>query len=704
MRASQQKGRGAVSNRAGRFEALAVEAVDDGWGIADEPLPPLETRVLPEPAQSVITRNSSPDIPFEQSINPYRGCEHGCVYCLAGGTRILMGDGGLTPLAELAVGDEIYGTVKRGHYRRYVRTRVLAHWRTRKPAYRVRLADGTELVASADHRFLTERGWKFVARGEGGSCCPQLTLNNTLMGFGAIPAFPRGGDSNDYRRGYLCGLVRGDGHLGVYRYARPGRANGDQCRFRLALADTEALNRAAVFLSGFGIGTDRFLFQAATSTRRVMEAIRTSARASVAAIGRLIEWPERPEGEWVRGFVGGIFDAEGSFSAGTIRIANTDCRIIDVLSGALRSLRFDSVVETPRPGAPKPVHYVRVRGGLREHLRFIGAFDPSIARKRDIEAQAVKSAASLEIVEMEPLGRSCELFDITTGTGDFVANGVISHNCFARPSHAYVNLSPGLDFETRLFFKKDAALRLREELNRRSYRCSPINLGANTDPYQPLEKRLGITRSLLEVLAECHHPVTIVTKSALVARDMDFLQRLAVEQLVRVFVSITTLDDELKRRMEPRAASPAARLAVIARLSAAGIPTGVMFAPVVPAINDHELEGVLEAAAKAGARTAGYLLLRLPGEVRDLFYEWLDTHYPDRAKRVRTRIRELRGGRDNDPRFGHRMRGQGPWADLLRRRFEECCRRTGLEKGRRPPLATGLFRPPNRSPGQMELW
>jgi DNA repair photolyase len=356
MAQGHQKGRGAASNRTGRFEALAVEAVDDGWGIADEPLPPLETTVLPEPAQSVITRNNSPDIPFDQSINPYRGCEHGCVYC------------------------------------------------------------------------------------------------------------------------------------------------------------------------------------------------------------------------------------------------------------------------------------------------------------------------------------------------------------YSRPSHQYLNLSAGLDFETKLFYKKDAALHLREELNRRAYKCSPINLGANTDPYQPLERRLGITRSLLEVLAESHHPVTVVTKGALVVRDIDVLSRLAAERLVKVFVSVTTLDDELKRRMEPRAAAPRARLAAISKLAAAGIPTGVMFAPVVPAINDHELEAVLDAAAAAGANTAGYVLLRLPGEVRELFYEWLELHYPDRARRVRSRINELRGGRDNDPRFGHRMRGQGPWADLLRRRFDAACRRNGLESGRAAPLTTELFRPPNRSPDQMDLW
>jgi DNA repair photolyase len=276
--------------------------------------------------------------------------------------------------------------------------------------------------------------------------------------------------------------------------------------------------------------------------------------------------------------------------------------------------------------------------------------------------------------------------------------------CFARPSHAYVNLSPGLDFETRLFFKKDAAERLREELGRRAYRCSPISLGSNTDPYQPLERRLAVTRGILEVLAESHHPVTIVTKSALVIRDLDLLQRLAAERLTRVFVSVTTLDDELKRRMEPRAASPAARLATIKRLAEAGIPTGVMFAPVIPALNDHELEGVLAAAAEAGAATAGYLLLRLPGEVRELFYEWLETHYPGRANRVRSRIRQLRNGRDNDPRFGSRMRGQGPWAELLRRRFETACRRHGIEHGRAKPLETSLFSPPNRAPGQMELW
>jgi DNA repair photolyase len=704
MRTLEHKGRGAVSNRTGRFEALSVEPVDDGWGIADEPLPPLATQVLPEPAQSVITHNNSPDVPFDQSINPYRGCEHGCVYCMSGDTPILLGDGSLKPLAELSVGDEIYGTFRFGTYRRYAITHVFAHWRTNKPAWRVRLADGTELVASGDHRFLTDRGWKYVEKGAGGAQRPYLTLNNSLMGFGGIAASARREHSRDYRRGYLSGLIRGDGHIGSYVYQRPGRGQAAQHRFRLAMADFEPLERAEAFLADFGIGVSRFLYLAETEARRRMEAIRTSARASVAAIKKLIEWPDQPTGDWVLGYVSGMFDAEGSYSHGIIRIANTDRKMIEVLLDGLKGLRFDTIVETTRPASPKPMHYVRVRGGLREHLRFFGLFDPAIPRKRDFQAQTIKSAAKLEIVEIEPLGRNIEMYDITTGTGDFVANGVISHNCFARPSHAYVNLSPGLDFETRLFFKKDAALRLRSELNRKAYKPSPINLGANTDPYQPLERRMGITRSILEVLSEAHHPVTIVTKSSLVVRDLDLLQALAAEQLVRVLVSLTTLDDELKRRMEPRASGPAARLAAISRLSAAGIPVGIMFAPVVPAINDHELEAVLEKAAGAGAKSAGYLLLRLPGEVKDLFYEWLLVHYPERANRVRSRIREMRGGRDYDSRFGHRMRGQGPWADLLRRRFEEACRRHGLERGRGPPLTTALFRPPNRAPGQMALF
>lgn len=276
--------------------------------------------------------------------------------------------------------------------------------------------------------------------------------------------------------------------------------------------------------------------------------------------------------------------------------------------------------------------------------------------------------------------------------------------CFARPAHAYVNLSPGLDFETRLFYKQDASLRLREELSRPRYRCSPIALGTNTDPYQPIERQYRVTRSILELMLECGHPVSIVTKSAMVLRDLDLLAPLASRGLARVYLSVTTLDDDLKRRMEPRAASPRARLAAVGELSRAGVPTGVMYAPVIPAINDHELEAVVEAAAASGAGSMAYILLRLPLEVRDLFYQWVETHFPDRAGRVRNRIRDMRNGRDSDPRFGSRMRGSGPWAALLKTRFEAACRRAGLPRGEDRPLDTTAFRPPRPESGQLDLW
>ena len=276
--------------------------------------------------------------------------------------------------------------------------------------------------------------------------------------------------------------------------------------------------------------------------------------------------------------------------------------------------------------------------------------------------------------------------------------------CFARPAHAYVNLSPGLDFETRLFFKQGAATRLRAELSRPGYQCSPIALGTNTDPYQPVEREHRVTRSILEVMVETDHPVTIVTKATLVLRDLDLLRELAGRDLLRVYLSVTTLDEDLKRRMEPRAASPRARLAAVRELARAGIPVGVMYAPVIPAVNDHELEAIVEAAAEAGAGAVDYILLRLPGEVRGLFYEWLEVHFPDRVGRVRSRIRSLRGGRESDPRFGSRMRGSGPWADLLRRRLDAARRRAGLEADPWRPLDTARFRRPGPAGGQLELW
>jgi DNA repair photolyase len=275
--------------------------------------------------------------------------------------------------------------------------------------------------------------------------------------------------------------------------------------------------------------------------------------------------------------------------------------------------------------------------------------------------------------------------------------------CFARPSHAYLGLSPGLDFETRLFYKADAAKLLREELAQKGYSPQPIMLGANTDPYQPLERRLGITRSLLEALYEHRHPAYVLTKSSLILRDAELLAAMAAERLLRVYVTLTTRDRELKRRLEPRAAAHHARVEVIRELSRRGVPVGVLVAPVIPAVNDHELEALLEDAAAAGAHSAGYVLLRLPLEVAGLFRQWLDTHMPGRAAHVMSLVQAARGGRDNTSAWGERMRGTGPWAKLLRDRFHLARRRLGLSSaGELPPLDISRFRPPAGG-GQLEL-
>ena len=273
--------------------------------------------------------------------------------------------------------------------------------------------------------------------------------------------------------------------------------------------------------------------------------------------------------------------------------------------------------------------------------------------------------------------------------------------CYARPTHAYLGYSPGLEFETRLHVKPQAPALLREALSKRGYRCSPIALGVNTDAYQPIERTQRITRALLEVMLEFRQPVTIVTKSALVERDIDLLGELAKLGLAQVMISVTTLDRELARTMEPRAAAPHRRLQVIDRLARADVPCGVLMAPMIPFLNDAELEGLLQAVRDAGAMDANYVLLRLPLEVADLFESWLQAHYPDRAQRVMNRLRDCRGGKTNDSRFGHRMRGDGVFADLIRRRFDKARQRLGFEG--MPTLRCDRFRAAQGS-GQIGLF
>jgi DNA repair photolyase len=596
-------------------------------------------------------------MPFEWTINVYRGCSHSCSYCSSGDTPILMADGRTKPLEDVRVDDAIYGTVFDGKYRRYVVTRVLDHWSTVKPAYRVTLEDGTQLVTSGDHRFLTDRGWKHVTGSEhGGRRRPFLTLNNKLLGTGRFAAPPEGGP--EYRRGYLCGMIRGDGHLGSYGYMRPGRANGDVHRFRLALVDLEALRRSRTYLVESGIGTTEFIFQEAVGASKQVSAIRTSTRRGVTAIQELVSWPRGPSVEWRKGFLAGIFDAEGSYSTGILRICNTDQAIVEQITSCLRQLGFSYGVETQGLTRAKPVTVVRLRGGLREHLRFFHTVDPSITRKRTIDGTAIKSNALLRVASIEPLGVDLPLYDITTGTGDYIANGVVSHNCFARPSHTYLNFDAGRDFENRIVVKVNAVEVLRRELRRPSWRGAHVAMGTNTDPYQRCEGRYRLTRGVLEVLRDHANPCSILTKSPLLLRDLDLLVELAATAGFTANLSIGTLDEEVWRRSEPGTPHPRARMAAVKRLVAAGVPCGILMAPILPGISDRpeQLQAVVRAAADAGASHVTPITLHLRRGVKEEFMPWLEQAYPELVADYRRMYRGANAPKAVAEAIGERVR------------------------------------------------
>ncbi|MDF1747726.1 MAG: PA0069 family radical SAM protein [Alphaproteobacteria bacterium] len=276
--------------------------------------------------------------------------------------------------------------------------------------------------------------------------------------------------------------------------------------------------------------------------------------------------------------------------------------------------------------------------------------------------------------------------------------------CFARPTHAYLGLSPGLDFETKLFWKPDAAALLTAELAKPKYRCAPIAFGTNTDPYQPVERETLATRGLLQVLRDCAHPFSIVTKNALVCRDLDLIAPAGLVNQTRVMLSITTLDRSLANKMEPRASTPEKRLEAIRRLSDAGVPTGVLVAPIIPAVNDHEIEEILSRAAEAGATSAGHVLLRLPLEIADLFKEWLATHMPDRSERVLSLIRQSRGGQLYRSKFGERMRGTGPYADMIATRMKLARKRFSLDRRTLDTMDCSAFTPPRKPSSQLSLF
>ncbi|MCE7481111.1 Rv2578c family radical SAM protein [Microbacterium profundi] len=520
------------------------QTIDDADGAA---LPGMENRTgivrsvtTPEFAgmtfHEVLARSalnhvpSGSRMPFSWTINPYRGCSHACVYCVSPDTLVLCADGRQRRIDDLLVGDEIIGTERQGNYRRYVRTRVLAKWGTQKPAYRVTLADGTVIIASGDHRFLTDRGWKHVADAERGQR-PHLTANNRLMGFGAQVA--------------------------------------------------------------------------------------------------------RPE-------------------------------ILQLITSSMTELRIPHVSEPPRPNG---VSCVRVTGGLPQRQRFFDLTQPAIMRKLGIEGSAVKSASDLRIVAVDALGETRDLVDITTGTGDFIANGVISHNCFARGTHEYLDLDGGGDFDSQIVVKTNVAEVLAKELRKGSWQHESVALGTNTDPYQRAEGRYKLMPDIIRALAESGTPFSILTKGTLIRRDIPILRDAAKHVPIDIQMSIAMYDDALQHSIEPGTPSTQARLDTVRALTDAGFRVGVFLMPVLPHLTDSvaAIDHALQRIEQTGADHVIYGALHLRAGVKPWFMQWLGREHPE----LMSSYRELYPGAAADAPKAYRQ-----W---LAKRVRPLIRAHGLE-------------------------
>ncbi|SIN32508.1 intein-containing Rv2578c family radical SAM protein [Micromonospora cremea] len=581
-------------------------------------------------AKSIINRVPGQSrVPFEWTINPYRGCSHACVYCVSGDTPVLMADGRTKPISELEPGDRIYGTERRGAYRRYVVTTVLDKWSTVKAAYRVTLEDGTTLVASGDHRFLSERGWKRVTGAiQGGSRRPYLTTNNRLIGTGRFAAGPK--ESPDYRRGYLCGMIRGDAHLGTFSYSY-----GVVHRFRLALCDDEALTRSERYLVHEGVETQRFTFTQASTVRRAVTAIRTSKQRDIETITELIRWPVAPSDDWRLGFLAGIFDAEGGCSRGALRITNSDDAILDQTTEALQRFGFSFMREDR--GLPNRVRVIRLTGGLTARLRFFHLTDPAITRKRSIEGAALKHQTALRVVGIQALGLELPLWDITTGTGDFIANGVVSHNCFARNTHTYLDLDAGADFDRKVIVKVNAGELVRRELAAPKWRGAHVAMGTNVDCYQRAEGRYRLMPQIIAALRDFANPFSILTKGTLILRDLPLLREAAEVTRVGISYSVGFVDEQLWRSVEPGTPHPRRRLDAVRALADAGFSVGVLMAPILPGLSDSDasIDATVSAIAAAGATSVTPLALHLRPGAREWYAHWLAREHPQLVPRYR---------------------------------------------------------------------
>lgn len=568
-------------------------------------------------------------MPFDWTVNPYRGCSHACTYCVSPDTLVLTADGRSRRIDELTIGQEIVGTEKIGDYRRYVRTRVEAKWTTRKRAYRITLADGTEIVASGDHRFLTERAWKYVSgKGSGADRRPHLTTSNRLMGYGlgrADPAVDLG--DPEYRRGYLTGMIRGDGMIFHRTYADAHRTRAMHM-FRLALADSQALDRTRGMLADEGIVTNTRPFAARTENRRAMTAIHTGRRTNVERIELLIETPVLRTMTWHAGFLAGIFDAEGSCSRGILRITNKDAELIQLTADALTAHGIPHIVE---PARPNGVRAVRVLGGLPSRQAFFRVAEPAIERKLSILGTAVKTVSDLAVVSVEDLGHEIDMVDISTGTGDFVANGVISHNCFARGTHEYLELDAGRDFDSQIVVKVNVAEVLRRELARGAWSRDAVMLGTNTDPYQRAEGRYRLMPGIVSALADAGTPFSILTKGTLLRRDLPMLADAAASVRVSVAMSIAVFDDALQKSVEPGTPSAQARLDTVRAATEAGFRVTVFLMPILPHLTDSiaALDDALRRIREAGAVRVVFGALHLRPGAKQWFMRWLEREHPE---------------------------------------------------------------------------
>ncbi|HLK00629.1 MAG TPA: LAGLIDADG family homing endonuclease, partial [Streptosporangiaceae bacterium] len=455
--------------------------------------------------------------------------------------------------------------------------------------------------------------------------------NNSLMGVGAFAEAPK--ETAAYRRGYLCGMIRGEGSIGHYTYEKADSRPFTKHGFRLALVDNEALARTKAYLEQAGITCLEYPFARESATRQRMMAIRCQRRDEVWSIETAIRWPQPPGVDWRKGFLAGIFDAEGSCSQGVFRISNTDAEIISWIMSSLDQFGFSYTLEHPDRGNGMAV--VRLLGGLREKLRFFLLTDPAITRKRSIDGVALKSDADLRVTAIEPLGLDLPMFDITTGTGDFIANGVVSHNCFARNTHTYLDLDAGADFNSRVVVKVNAPELLRRKLASPSWRGEHIAMGTNVDCYQRAEGKYRLMPGIIGALRDRGNPFSILTKGTLILRDIDVLASAAEVTSVGLAVSVGSTDETLWRAVEPGTPSPLRRLEACAALGDRGLGCSVLMGPVIPYLSDSpaQLEATVREIAAAGATSVTPIVLHLRPGAREWFLAWLRETHPDLVDR-----------------------------------------------------------------------